>query len=103
MAVVPSELKPTWRRHLGGRVSSPVIADGKVFVAAVDTHTVHASDAATGKPVWDCVADGRIDSPPTILANRVLFGSRDGSVYPRVASMSHYFTSNRQRTSSLSL
>lgn len=80
-AKVPATLKPAWQRDLGGRLSSPVIADGKVFLTSVDTHTVHVLGADSGEPVWTFTADGRVDSPPTILAGRVLFGCRDGSVY----------------------
>jgi outer membrane protein assembly factor BamB len=82
-SVEPAGLKRTWQAELGGRITSPVVAGGKLFVASVDSHTVHALDAATGKPVWSFTAGGRVDSPPTILCEegRVLFGSADGCVY----------------------
>jgi outer membrane protein assembly factor BamB len=78
---VPTELKQTWKRSLGGRLSAPVLAGGKLLVASVDTHTVHALDAGSGKPVWSYTAGGRVDSPPTVDEGRVLFGSADGYVY----------------------
>lgn len=78
---VPAELKRQWEFDLGGKLSSVVVACGKVFLAAIDTHTVHALDASTGKPAWTFTAGGRIDSPPTIYEGRVLFGSADGWVY----------------------
>lgn len=78
---VPAELTSAWRAELGGRLSSPVIAEGKLFVAAIDTHTIHALDAADGQPVWQFTAGGRIDSPPTIHNGCALFGSNDGYVY----------------------
>lgn len=78
---VPTELGQLWRTQLGGRLTAPVIADGHVYVAAVDTHTVSALDAKTGDLVWRFTAGGRIDSPPTISAGRVVFGSADGAVY----------------------
>ena len=78
---VPSALRPAWERELGGRLSSVVVAAGKLFVASIDTHTVHALDAATGKPAWAFTAGGRVDSPPTIWQGRCLFGSADGYVY----------------------
>jgi len=78
---VPTELKPAWKATIGGRLSAPVIAGGKCFVASIDTHTVHALDAVSGKPLWQFTAGGRVDSPPTIHQGRVLFGSADGSVY----------------------
>ncbi|MEW6357323.1 MAG: PQQ-binding-like beta-propeller repeat protein [Planctomycetota bacterium] len=78
---VPSDLKQTWAADLGGRLSALTVADGRVFVAAIDTHTVHALDAKTGSKVWSYTAGGRVDSPPTIHEGRVLFGSADGYVY----------------------
>ena len=76
-----TELANDWSSKLGGRLSSVVIAGGKVFVAQIDAHTVHALDAATGKPAWSYVTGGRVDSPPTFHDGRVLFGSADGCVY----------------------
>ncbi len=80
-APVGPELKPAWKTKLGGRLSSVVIAGGKVFVASIETHTVHALDADGGKLVWSYTAGGRVDSPPTIWKGRVLFGCADGWVY----------------------
>ena len=78
---IPALLKQSWQTKLGGRLSSPVSAEGCVFVAAIDAHTVHALDAASGKALWSFTAGGRVDSPPTIWNERVLFGCADGSVY----------------------
>ena len=78
---MPLDLKRAWQTELGGRLTSPVIAEGKVFVASVDTHTVHALEAASGKRIWQYTAGGRVDSPPTVYRGRVLFGSADGWVY----------------------
>jgi len=78
---VPSTLKRAWQIELGGRITQPVAADGRLFVASVDTHTVHTLDAASGKKLWSYTAGGRVDSPPTVYKGRVLFGSADGWVY----------------------
>jgi len=78
---VPVTLKPVWQTQVGNRLSAPVVADGKVLVAAVDTHTIHALDAADGRPAWRFVAGGRVDSPPTVHGPVVLFGAADGWVY----------------------
>jgi len=78
---VPSELAKSWSVSLGGRLTQPVMAEGKVFVASVDKHTVYALDAKTGKRVWDYMVGGRVDSPPAIYEGKVLFGSADGWVY----------------------
>ena len=61
-------------------LTAPVAADGRVYVAACDAHTVHALDMHSGKPFWHHVAGGRIDSPPTVYDGLVLFGSADGNV-----------------------
>jgi len=79
--VEPTDLKESWETTLGGKLSSPVVADGKLFIASIDAHTVHALDAATGKPAWSFTSGGRVDSPPTIWQGRALFGSADGYVY----------------------
>ena len=78
---IPANLQTAWRVELGGKLSSVVVADGKLFVAQIDTHTVHALSANDGQPVWSYTAGGRVDSPPTFDAGRVYFGSADGSVY----------------------
>jgi len=80
-AVEPTGMKRSWEIKLDGRLSSPVVAGGKLFVASVDSHAVHALDALTGKPAWSFTAGGRVDSPPTIWRDRALFGSADGYVY----------------------
>lgn len=78
---MPTELSPSWETKLGGKLSALTAAEGKVFVAQVDAHTMHALDAGTGNPLWRYTTGGRIDSPPTIWQGRVLFGSADGFVY----------------------
>lgn len=78
---VSADLKPGWTTKLGGRLSAVSIANGKLFVAQVDAHTLHALDEKTGESIWAYTAGGRIDSPPTISDGRALFGSADGWVY----------------------
>ena len=78
---VGATLRTAWRTPLGGRLSSPAIAGGKVLVASADTHTVWALAAADGKPAWSYTAGGRVDSPPTVHRGLALFGSADGWVY----------------------
>ncbi|MCH2363529.1 MAG: PQQ-binding-like beta-propeller repeat protein, partial [Planctomycetes bacterium] len=73
--------KQAWEVKLGGKVTPPVIAAGKVFLARVNQHTVHALDEETGKSLWSFNTGGRVDSPPTIHRGRVLFGSADGWIY----------------------
>jgi len=78
---VPSDVAINWKVTLGGTLTAPVAAAGKVFVAKSDAHTLYALDMASGKTLWQFTANGRIDSPPTIYRGMVLFGSKDGWVY----------------------
>ena len=80
-AEVGGDLTKCWEAALGGRPSSPVAAEGKVFVAVTDRHRVAALDAATGRELWSYTVGGRVDSPPTIHAGLALFGSADGWAY----------------------
>jgi len=78
--VVPAKVKKEWTTEVGTGLSQCVVADGKVFVATVDSHAVHALDAGTGKVLWSYTAAGRVDSAPTYHRGTVLFGSLDGYV-----------------------
>jgi len=78
---VAAQLKPAWNAPIGGRLTGPVIADGRLFAASVDGHTLWAIDADAGQPLWSYTAGGRIDSPPTVYGGLVIFGSADGCVY----------------------
>jgi outer membrane protein assembly factor BamB len=80
-ASAPDDPSQLWETSIGGRLSSPVAACGKLFVAEVDAHTVHALDLISGASLWSFTAGGRIDSPPSIHHGLVLFGSADGWVY----------------------
>jgi outer membrane protein assembly factor BamB len=80
-AAVPTDLQTRWRVKLGGRLAQPVIADGQVFIASVDEHTINCLDAETGHRSWSYTAGGRIDSSPTFHNHLILFGCRDGWVY----------------------
>jgi len=81
MSAVPAGLSRAWRTPIGGKLSSVTAADGKLFVAAVEKHTVHALSAETGTKLWQYTTGGRVDSPPTYSVGRLLFGSADGYVH----------------------
>jgi len=78
---VPATLRRKWQTDIGGKLTSLTVAGGKVFVASVDEHRICAMDADSGRSTWDFTADARVDSPPTLYANRAIFGCRDGYVY----------------------
>jgi hypothetical protein len=50
-------------------------------VASIDAHTIHALDATNGRCIWRHRVGGRVDSPPTLYRDRVLFGCADGWIY----------------------
>ncbi|MHC4502474.1 MAG: outer membrane protein assembly factor BamB family protein [Planctomycetota bacterium] len=78
---VRAKLRTGWTKKIGGKLSPVTVADGKVFVAAVDRHTVYALDSKTGNVAWEYTAGGRVDTPPTIAGGLCIFGSRDGWIY----------------------
>jgi len=79
-AVAPPYSFDSLSVDIGGKLTSPVAAEGKVFVASVDRHEVIALDAGTLMPVWTHVSGGRIDSPPTYVRGLLYFGSADGTL-----------------------
>jgi len=83
---VGSGVTVDWKTALKGKLTAPVAAGGKVFVAKPEAHSVYALDAKTGDILWRFTAGGRVDSPPTIHKGTVLFGSADGRVYCLCAS-----------------
>jgi len=80
-ANVSRQLQEKWGFTIGGKLTQPTIAAGKVFAAAVDRHTVYAFDAASGEELWRFIAGGRVDSSPTYRDGLLLFGANDGHVY----------------------
>ena len=78
---VPADVSRHWTADIGGRITSPVIANGTVYVGQVDTHTLFALSESDGDVQWTYKIGGRIDSPPTISKGRVVFGGADGWVY----------------------
>ncbi len=78
---VATNLAVKWTAEIGGKLSPLTIADGRVYVANVDHHAVSAIDARSGKTEWQFTAGARVDSPPTIVGQHALFGSRDGCLY----------------------
>ncbi len=85
-ARVPADLRKKWDVKLSERVSAPVAAGGRVYVACIDENRVVCMDLRNGKTVWSFTAGGRVDTPPTITSGLAIFGSRDGCVYAVSAS-----------------
>jgi outer membrane protein assembly factor BamB len=78
---VSAKVDSRWQVKLGGRLTPPVAAGGRVLVATRDDHTLHALSCQDGHELWRFTADARIDSPPTVHGGNVLFGCADGRVY----------------------
>lgn len=78
---VGAPLTKAWQIQAGDDLTAPVVAGGMVVAASRATHQVLAFYADTGKCLWSFTAGSRVDSPPTLHAGRVLFGSSDGKVY----------------------
>ena len=83
---VPTKLSTVWKADIGGELSASVVAAGKLLVSSKESHSIHCLDAETGQPLWQFIAGGRVDSPPTIYDGFCIFGSGDGSVYCLTAS-----------------
>jgi outer membrane protein assembly factor BamB len=79
-ADIPASLKTVWQVDLGGAVTSPVIADGRVIVACKASRDVVCLGAADGREQWRFAPSGRLDTPPTISGGRVVFGCSGGYV-----------------------
>lgn len=82
-APLAGQFADEWKEYpfSAGPLTPPVIAGGTVYVAQPHAHRVIALDAASGKQRWEFVANGRIDSSPTIYEDLCLFGTRTGWVY----------------------
>jgi outer membrane protein assembly factor BamB len=70
-----------WEFKTGGRIfSSPVVADGLVFVGSND-HLLHAIDAGTGREAWKFQTDANVNSTPAVANGAVYVLSLDGNAY----------------------
>ena len=78
---ITGNLRQAWETALGGELTPPVIADGRVVVARKDADEVIALASDTGKALWQFTTGGPVSLPPTIYEGRVLFGCNDGWVY----------------------
>ncbi|MCY2928388.1 MAG: PQQ-binding-like beta-propeller repeat protein [Planctomycetota bacterium] len=76
-----SDFVRLWRFPTGGPVrSSPVIAEGKVFVGS-DDGAVYAIDLASGKKVWAAMTGGSVSAAPLYAGRRIYVGSQDRTLY----------------------
>jgi outer membrane protein assembly factor BamB len=74
-------LRRTWRTSTGkGSCTSPVIADGKVFVAN-DQGSLHCLDLATGRTLWAAKLGAPTEAPPMAHGGRVYIGTDNGGFF----------------------
>jgi outer membrane protein assembly factor BamB len=81
-SAAPKEISHVlWEFKTGGRVfSSPVVADGLVFVGSND-HFLHAIQASTGHELWKFATDANVNSTPAVAQGAVYVLSLDGNAY----------------------
>jgi len=72
--------RPCWAQELGGRLTQPIVANGRLYVCSREKRMLYAIDAQTGEILWSQIAPAEIDSPPTYCQGMLLFGCRDGWV-----------------------
>jgi outer membrane protein assembly factor BamB len=84
---VPDEREPgdppsvQWTYETDGDVwSSPVVADGRLFIGSTDEN-LYALDADSGDKQWQFETAHRVEGTPAIHDGRVYFGSYDRTVY----------------------
>jgi outer membrane protein assembly factor BamB len=75
------DLPLKWRFKTRGKIrSTPVVADGRVFVGSGDGF-LYAVDARTGTLVWKFETGGDVSSSPAVAAGVVVFVGGDNVLY----------------------
>jgi outer membrane protein assembly factor BamB len=72
--------KIRWRTRIGPTESSPLVADGRVYVGDWRGR-VYSLDATTGKVRWTFQGKGRIKGAVAKSGNRLYVGTYDGYLY----------------------
>lgn len=75
---------------LYGRLSTPVVGDGRVYVAGLaseffreeeDRSVLAALEAGTGERAWTAAFDAGLSGGPALLGDGVVVGGRDGTLH----------------------
>jgi outer membrane protein assembly factor BamB len=70
-----------WKFQTGGAIhASPVVSNGRVFVASTDNH-VYAFDARNGNFIWQQQVGQWIESTPVVTEGKVIVAAMDHKVY----------------------
>ena len=72
--------KVRWTKRIGPTESSPLVADGLVYVGDW-RGKVYALDERTGKTVWSAATGGKVKGGVALSGGRVFVGAYDGHVY----------------------
>ena len=83
VAAGPLAAKPkrVWRFKTRGPIlSSPVVAQGRVYVGSEDKY-VYAFNLKDGKKLWSFGTKAPVDAPPCVVDGLVVIGSTDGNLY----------------------
>jgi outer membrane protein assembly factor BamB len=60
--------------------SSPVVADGRVFIGSNDGN-FYVLDAKSGAKLWEFTAGAAMPASPAIASGRIVIGADDGRLY----------------------
>lgn len=77
--VVPDNLELIWTYDIGLAPSSPVVANGNVFVSS--TEKIYCLDANKGDLIWEHEIESLYYSTPAIAYGKVFVGSMDTKIY----------------------
>jgi outer membrane protein assembly factor BamB len=72
--------KVRWTKRIGPTESSPLVADGRVYVGDW-RGKVYALDESTGRIVWSYQTGGKVKAGVALSGGRVFVGAYDGHVY----------------------
>lgn len=83
-----SDLAPVWMTNIGASIfmASPLVAEGKVFIASVDENLkgesyIYALEAATGKLLWKYKTRNSVKNTIVIDRGRVFAQDAEGYLY----------------------
>jgi outer membrane protein assembly factor BamB len=77
----PDKFALAWKFKTGDAIkSSPVVAEGRVFVGSQDKK-VYAVALADGKPLWNFATKDVIEAAPSVADGLVFVGSNDSFIY----------------------
>ncbi|MEJ2271349.1 MAG: PQQ-binding-like beta-propeller repeat protein [Candidatus Bathyarchaeota archaeon] len=77
----PKELNLRWKSTTnGGVVSTPIAANGRIFVGSQDKN-IYSLDATDGRKIWNFTTGARIKSSLAFFEDKVYLGPDDGYIY----------------------